>query len=620
MKNIHIKYQMKLIIMVFLDIISVIISYSFGLLARFDFLFSAIETPYLKTIFPLIITVSVLTLVSYAIFRLYHMVWRFASLPELYRIVEAYILIGVIILPLNQISLINIPKGSLLIGFIVNFFLCVLIRFGYRMQLSLLGSIGRKKKSEKKVLIIGAGQAAQEIIRDINESHRQEYYVVGLIDDNQMKKGRFLEGIKIIGDRNQIASVVENEDVDLIIFAISNIDSKNRREILNLCNDTGCQVMTVPDLYQIYSGEVKVSRLKTVEIEDLLAREEIKVDSEQILRSFQGKIVMVTGGGGSIGSELCRQIVQADPELLIIFDIYENTTYEVQQELRRHYPDVQVIALIGDVADRIRIRSVIETYHPDIIFHAAAHKHVPLMEDSPNEAIKNNVIGTRIICEEAIKGEVKKFLLISTDKAVNPTNIMGASKRLCEMIIQMMARRHTNTVFGAVRFGNVLGSNGSVIPLFKKQIAEGGPVTVTDPNIIRYFMTIPEAVSLVLQASYYAKGGEIFVLDMGKPVKIADLARNLIKLSGYKPDEDIKIVYTGLRPGEKLYEELLMNEEGMNKTENDLIFIGHPIEMDDIKFIDDLNHLELECQKDSRTIETEVARIVPTYNPSKSGS
>ena len=611
---------MKLVIMVFLDVISVIVSYSFGLLARFDFQFSAIETPYLKTIFPLIAAALVLTLLSYAIFHLYHMVWRYASLPELYKIVEAYILIGVIILPLNQIPAINIPRGSLLIGFIVNFFLCILIRFGYRILLSLQGNIGRRKKSEKKVLMIGAGQAAQEIIRDINESHRQEYYVVGLIDDNPMKKGRFLEGIRIIGDRTQIPTVVESENVDLIIFAISNIDSKNRIEILNICKDTECQVMTVPGLYQIYSGEVKVSRLKTVEIEDLLEREEIKVDSEQILQSFKGKTVLVTGGGGSIGSELCRQIVQAEPKLLIIFDIYENTTYEVQQELKRHFPDVQILALIGDVADRIRVHSVIEAYHPDYIFHAAAHKHVPLMEDSPNEAIKNNVIGTRIICEEAIKGNVKKFLLISTDKAVNPTNIMGASKRLCEMIVQMMSRKNTNTVFGAVRFGNVLGSNGSVIPLFKRQIAEGGPVTVTDPNIIRYFMTIPEAVSLVLQASYYAKGGEIFVLDMGKPVKIDDLARNLIKLSGYKPDEDIKIVYTGLRPGEKLYEELLMDEEGMNKTENDLIFIGHPIDMDDTKFAKALNDLEQECQKDSPTIEQEVAKIVPTYKPSLSKS
>ena len=607
-------YRTKILLLVFLDVLSIVGSYFFGLWARFDFRFSAIGGRYIENGIYFTLTVTIVSIIAYYVFRLYHSVWRFASMPELYRIVCAYIAIGVFILVSINIPVLRMPRGALLLGYLLSLILCVGLRFGYR---ALRAFAHRSKQGDEaqRVLVIGAGQAAQEIIKDIRAGHADEYNIIGLIDDNPMKKGRYLEGIRIEGDRNDINRIVKEKNVDRIIFAISNIDAASRKELLNICKETGCEMLAVPGLYQLYSGEITVSKLKHVEIEDLLGRNEIKVNLDQILAGLKGKRVMVTGGGGSIGSELCRQIAKAGPDLLIIFDIYENTTYEIQQELKRNLPNVHVLALIGDVTDRKRVSSVLNRYHPDLVFHAAAHKHVPLMEDSPNEAIKNNVMGTLTMCEEAAAAGVKRFLLISTDKAVNPTNIMGASKRLCEMVIQMMSRRNTNTVFMAVRFGNVLGSNGSVIPLFKKQIAEGGPVTVTDKNIIRYFMTIPEAVSLVLQASYYAKGGEIFVLDMGEPVRIDDMARNLIKLSGLKPDIDIEIKYTGLRPGEKLYEELLMDEEGMSKTENDLIYIGHPIEMNDDIFMEELHELDVVSHEESPRIEELVEQIVPTYNP-----
>ena len=609
-----ISYRTKILLLVFLDVLSVVGAYFFGLWARFDFHFSAIGDTYLEAWVYFTATIVVVTIAVYYFFRLYHSVWRFASMPELYQIVFAYIVIAIYVLISINIPMLRLPRGALLLGYLISLILCVGLRFGYRA----IRAFGRRNKpgaEAQRVLVIGAGQAAQEIIKDIRNGHEDEYNIVGLIDDNPMKKGRYLEGIRVEGDRNDIVRIVQEKNVDRIIFAITNIEPASKKELLNICKEAGAELLVVPGMYQLYSGEITVSRLKHVEIEDLLGRNEIKVDLNQILNGMRGKRIMVTGGGGSIGSELCRQIAKAEPELLIIFDIYENTTYEIQQELKRNLPNVHVLALIGDVTDRKRVSSVLNRYHPDMVFHAAAHKHVPLMEDSPNEAIKNNVMGTLTICEEAAAAGVKRFLLISTDKAVNPTNIMGASKRLCEMVIQMMSRRNTKTTFMAVRFGNVLGSNGSVIPLFKKQIAEGGPVTVTDKNIIRYFMTIPEAVSLVLQASYYAKGGEIFVLDMGEPVRIDDMARNLIKLSGLKPDVDIEIKYTGLRPGEKLYEELLMDEEGMTKTENDLIYIGHPIEMNDEIFMKELHELDVVSHEESPRIEELVEQIVPTYNP-----
>lgn len=616
MTKINIKtvsYKTKIGVMVFFDILSIVFSYFFGLWARFDFSFRAINPAFSTNCLYFVCVMTILCILVYYLFRLYHIVWRFASLPELYRITTAYIVIGLAVIFIEYIPVLRIPRGSALIGYILSLFFCVGIRFGYRIYVSFSARRAYSRHDAENVLVIGAGQAGQEIIKDIRVSHSDQYTIVSLIDDNPMKKGRYLEGVKIEGNRYDIERIVKEKHVDRIIFAISNINPSDRKEILNICKDTGCELLTVPGLYEIYSGEVNISRLKHVDIEDLLGRREIKVNNQRILESLHNKTVMVTGGGGSIGSELCRQIAKAGPERLIIFDIYENCVYDIQQELKRTQPNVTVNALIGDITDRTRIKAVLNEYHPEVIYHAAAHKHVPLMEDSPNEAIKNNVMGTLILCEEAIDAKVEKFLLISTDKAVNPTNIMGASKRLCEMILQMMSRRDTDTVFVAVRFGNVLGSNGSVIPLFKKQIAEGGPVTVTDKNIIRYFMTIPEAVSLVLQASYFAKGGEIFILDMGEPVRIDDMARNLIKLSGLKPDEDIKIEYTGLRPGEKLYEELLMDEEGMDKTENDLIYIGHPINMDDLMFEEDLKRLDIASHRESEDIEELVQKVVPTY-------
>ena len=410
-----------------------------------------------------------------------------------------------------------------------------------------------------------------------------------------------------------IIRAVEKYHITTIIYAIPSTDAKDRTAILNICKETGCRLRTIPGMYQLVNNEVSVSRLRDVEIADLLGREQVRVNNDEIFADLKGKTVMVTGGGGSIGSELCRQIAQAEPRQLIIFDIYENNAYGIQLELKKKHPKLDLVVLIGSVRNTNRINSVMQTYRPDIVFHAAAHKHVPLMEDSPNEAIKNNVMGTYKTAVAAAAVGVRKFVLISTDKAVNPTNIMGASKRLCEMVVQMMDRRSANTSFVAVRFGNVLGSNGSVIPLFKKQIAEGGPVTITDKRIIRYFMTIPEAVALVLQASYYAKGGEIFVLEMGDPVKIDDMARNLIRLSGLTPDVDIEIVYTGLRPGEKLYEELLMNEEGLQDTENKLIHIGKPIEMDDAWFMEKLRELEAASKQESDRIKELVSEVVPTY-------
>ena len=607
------RYRFKIITLLFLDVVSVILSYLIGLLARFDFSFAAVGARYLNAWAYFVTAMMFITIAAYLYFRLYHSVWRYASMPELERIVFAYIFIGIMAMLLMFNPVFRIPRGALLIGYLLNFLLCVGLRFGYRSVRYYVNTWTAKVSKGENLLIIGAGQAAQEIIKDIRLGHSDEYKIVGLIDDNPMKKNRDLEGIRVLGNRYDIPEIVKQYDVKHIFFAITNIDGTNRKEILNICKDTGCELQMVPGLYQLYSGELTISRLKHVEIEDLLGRGEVKVNLDQILSSLFGKTVMVTGGGGSIGSELCRQIARANPKLLIIFDIYENSVYEIQQELKRELPNVEVLALIGDMTDRNRVKWVLNQYHPDCIYHAAAHKHVPLMEESPNEAIKNNVFGTLIMCEEAINAGVKRFLLISTDKAVNPTNIMGASKRLCEMIIQMMSRRNTDCTFMAVRFGNVLGSNGSVIPLFKKQIAAGGPVTVTDKNIIRYFMTIPEAVSLVLQAGYYAKGGEIFILDMGEPVKIDDMARNLIKLSGYTPDEDIKIEYTGLRPGEKLYEELLMDEEGMTKTENKLIYIGQPIKMDDSVFASQLDQLNQECHKESNSIEQLVENIIPTY-------
>lgn len=604
--------------MLFLDIISVLVSYLAALLLRFDFVFSSIPREYLDGYMWSMPYWSIITVVVFYGFRLYHSIWRFAGMDEAKRIVQAYIALLFLYLAGAIVMDLHMPKSYYFVGYVFNIILTVGLRFSYRAARSWMAS-REKEKSEKeekpdRVMVIGAGQAGQAVIKEMQSSSHLNTEVCCVIDDNPNKKGRLLEGVPIVGDRYDIVDKVKEYEITRIVYAIPATTGKNRKDILNLCKDTGCRMQTVPGTYQILNGEVSVTKLRDVEITDLLGRAQVRVNNAEILEALQGKVVMVTGGGGSIGSELCRQIAKSDPKMLIIFDIYENNAYAIQQELKRKYPELNLVTLIGSVRNTRRVGSVIEKYRPDVIYHAAAHKHVPLMEDSPNEAIKNNVEGTYKVAQAAAQWGVKKFVLISTDKAVNPTNIMGASKRLCEMVVQMM-NRQSDTDFVAVRFGNVLGSNGSVIPLFKKQIAEGGPVTVTDKRIIRYFMTIPEAVSLVLQASYYAKGGEIFVLDMGEPVKIDDMARNLIRLSGFVPDEDIKIVYTGLRPGEKLYEELLMKEEGMQETANELIFIGKPIEMDDEDFKEKLELLDRESRSESPRIKEIVAEIVPTYHP-----
>ena len=600
------------------DIIGIGMSYFFALLLRFDFLYSKIPVEYLKGYLRSMPWMILITVTVFYIFKLYHSIWRLISLAEFRKILEAYLVLIPIYLVMGFLTHLSMPLSYYFMGYLLSFCFTVGIRFSYRLLRSWVNR-GKemehaKEGKEERVMIVGAGAAGQVLIKELHNSPKVRSRVCCAIDDNPYKKGKFLEGVPIVGNRYDIPEMAEKYGISRIIFAIPAASGKNRKEILNICKGTDCHLQTVPAVYQLVNGEVKVSRLRDVEISDLLGREQIKVNNEEIFAAIQGKVILVTGGGGSIGSELCRQIAHAEPKQLIIFDIYENNAYEIQQELKRKYPELDLIVLIGSVRNRNRITSVMEKYRPHTVFHAAAHKHVPLMEDSPNEAIKNNVMGTYKTATAAAAAGVKKFVLISTDKAVNPTNIMGASKRLCEMVVQMMNRQCPGTDFVAVRFGNVLGSNGSVIPLFKKQIAEGGPVTVTDKNIIRYFMTIPEAVSLVLQASYYAKGGEIFVLDMGEPVRIDDMARNLIRLSGYTPDVDIMVEYTGLRPGEKLYGELLMDEEGLQNTENELIHIGKPIQMDDEWFKDKLKELDKASRQETDRMKEIVAEIVPTYH------
>lgn len=608
-------WMRRAFVLLFFDVISIMASYMAALLLRFDLIFSNIPRGYLTGYIwsmPYWVTISIV--VFYGM-RLYHSIWMFAGIDEAKRIVQSYMILlvfyGVGIFAMD----LRMPRSYFLVGYVFSIMCTVGLRFGYRLLRSYLRSTRSSvEAATDRVMIIGAGQAGKTLILEMQNSRHIKTKVCCVIDDNPNKKRRLLEGVPIVGNRYDIEEMVQEYGITRIVYAIPAASADDRKAILNICKQTGCKMQTIPGIYQLLNEEVSVSRLRDVEITDLLGRAQVKVNNSEILQTLRDKVILVTGGGGSIGSELCRQIAASSPKMLIIFDIYENNAYTIQQELKRLYPDMKLITLIGSVRNTRRIDSVIEMYRPDIVFHAAAHKHVPLMEDSPNEAIKNNVEGTYKTALAAAKHGVKKFVLISTDKAVNPTNIMGASKRLCEMIIQMMDR-HSDTDFVAVRFGNVLGSNGSVIPLFKKQIAEGGPVTVTDKRMIRYFMTIPEAVSLILQASYYAHGGEIFVLDMGEPVKIDDMARNLIRLSGYVPDADIKIVYTGLRPGEKLYEELLMDEEGITETENELIFIGKPIEMDDADFMKKLDLLDEASRGESDRIKEIVAEIVPTYHP-----
>ncbi len=608
-------FSMKTALIVILDLLIILGSYFFALLLRFDFTFTEIPRTLVTAYLHSMVYWCIGTLAVFYIFRLYHSIWTFAGTVEMENILKAYTILLPVYLIMAFMLQMKMPRSYYVIGYVLSFCLTTAMRFSYRFLLAYFKKPSHQQngKQQGRYMIIGAGAAGQMLIKELLISRHLQMQICCVIDDNPIKKGRFIQGVEIVGNRHDIVNMAKAYNITNIIYAIPSCDPKERAAILNICKETNCKLQTIPGIYQLVNEEASVGKLRDIEISDLLGRDQVQVNNEEIFKNIAGKVVLVTGGGGSIGSELCRQIAQADPKQLVIFDVYENNAYAIQQELKRTYPELNLETLIGSVRNTKRIESVMEKYRPDMVFHAAAHKHVPLMEDSPNEAIKNNVLGTFKTAVAAARNGVEKFVLISTDKAVNPTNIMGASKRLCEMVVQMMERRSESTSFVAVRFGNVLGSNGSVIPLFRKQIAEGGPVTVTDKRIIRYFMTIPEAVSLVLQASYYAKGGEIFVLDMGEPVKIDDMARNLIRLSGFTPDVDIMIEYTGLRPGEKLYEEMLMTEEGLQDTDNKLIHIGKPIEMDDEWFMSKLKELDEASRSESDRIREIVSEVVPTY-------
>lgn len=600
------------------DILAVIIAYGLALLLRFDMRYSKIPKLYIEGYLYYIVLASVLLVCCYVIAKLYRSVWSYAGINEILKTCVASIVACVLTGVVFSIAIMRMPISFYLIGWILVFGFTASIRMMYRLlrRMRIKADNSKGNTERQNIMIIGAGAAGLVLLREYRNSYYLTDKVKIFIDDNAQKWNKYLDGVLIEGGRDKILESVEKYRINKIILAMPSADRKDIRDILEICKETDCQIQTVPGVYQLVNGEVNVSKLRNVEIEDLLGRDPIEVNLDEILGYIKGKNVLVTGGGGSIGSEICTQLAEHEVGHLIIFDIYDNNAYDIQQKLRWNHPELNLTVLIGSVRNTHRINGVMKKYKPDVVFHAAAHKHVPLMEDSPNEAIKNNVFGTYKTASAAGRNHVKKFVLISTDKAVNPTNIMGASKRMCEMIVQTLNHFY-ETDFVAVRFGNVLGSNGSVIPLFKKQIAAGGPVTVTHPDIIRYFMTIPEAVSLVLQAGAYAKGGEIFVLDMGEPVKIADLAKNLIRLSGYKLGEDIEIEYTGLRPGEKLYEELLMDEEGLQDTENKMIHIGKPIDMDEEKFMHQLIQLRDAANEDSDAIRAMVKEIVPTYQMPK---
>ena len=629
------------------DALSLAFSYFIALWLRFDLRYTTIDYPYLeawKHFLPLYILFS---LAVFWYLKLYKSIWRFASYSELLRVSVATIISALFHTVGITLLYIRMPISYYFIGALLQYVAVLGIRFSYRFIL-LIRKI-RMKQVNSRIMVIGAGSAGQMLIRDIQRAGEVDGEVVCIIDDNQNKWGRTIDNIPVVGGRENILEMVEKYSINKIFLAIPSATAQQRRDILNICNETSCELKNLPGMYQLVLGQVTASAMRNVSVEDLLGRDPIRVDLQEVFQFINGKTVLVTGGGGSIGSELCRQIAAHSPKELIIFDIYENNAYSIQLELKEKYPDLKLIVLIGSVRDSRRIYQVFETYHPEIVYHAAAHKHVPLMEESPCESIKNNALGTYKTAYAALTHGCKRFVLISTDKAVNPANIMGASKRICEMIIQAFDKkikagkaeeipqlythkgmenadktgngtvfRDIHTEFVAVRFGNVLGSNGSVIPIFKRQIEKGGPVTVTHPDIIRYFMTIPEAVSLVLEAGTFAKGGEIFVLDMGSPVKIDTLARNLIRLSGFKPDVDIRIEYSGLRPGEKLYEEKLMAEEGLEDTENSRIHIGKPLCFDVDTFLEKVDGLmEVAYKNKEGEIREMVKDIVETYKPAE---
>lgn len=603
--------RIRMVILMGIDVGAICLASFLGLFIRFDMNIEKIPPDYSKAVLTYLPVYVVATLAVLFLFRMYATMWSVAGIREVGHIIGACSLASLIQIAGMIMLELHVPRSYFVLSF---FILCIfegMVRLSYRIFTTITIS-NYSKKNGKRVMIVGAGTSGAVILKEMTTSRFSEGRVICFVDDDLNKVGKFLNGVPIAGKRKEIPSLVEKHFIDEIYIAMPSASAKDRKEIIEICRETKCRLKILPGIYQLLNGDVSIAKLREVEIEDLLGRESIRVNLDEILNYVSNKVVLVTGGGGSIGSELCRQIAGHKPKQLIVFDVYENNAYDLQQELKDKFPKLNLIVLIGSVRNTHRIESVFEKYRPDIVYHAAAHKHVPLMEDSPCEAIKNNVFGTYKTAKAADKYGTKRFVLISTDKAVNPTNIMGASKRMCEMIIQMM-NSQSKTDYVAVRFGNVLGSNGSVIPLFKKQIEQGGPVTVTHPEIIRYFMTIPEAVSLVLQAGAYAKGGEIFVLDMGEPVKILDLANNLIRLSGYRPEEDIKIEFTGLRPGEKLYEELLMKEEGLQDTPNKLIHIGKPIEFDAEMFCNQLENLYEIANQDSEKIRNVVQQIVSTY-------
>lgn len=648
--------KLVMLYLVVYDIIAINFSYFAGLWIRFDLKFSAIPQDLLLSFSRFAPIYTVITIAVFYAFRLYGSIWRFASVTELGQLVLASVVTTIVHTVGITLLFQRMPISYYMMGAVLQFCLVTIVRFLDRFIGLERSKIRKRSNAAHRAMIIGAGSAGQSIIRELKTSSHTDVYPVCIIDDDKAKQGCFLDGIPVAGGRDSIMEAVRKYEVDTILFAIPTTSAENKRDILNVCKETGCKLQSLPGIYQLVNDRVSMTDLRPVAVEDLLGREPIKVNMDEIYEHIKGRRILVTGGGGSIGSELCRQIAAHDPEQLVIFDIYENNAYEIQQDLKYKYADrLNLVVLIGSVRDSRKMDDIFCRYRPQIVFHAAAHKHVPLMEDSPCEAIKNNVIGTYKTAYYALKYGVEKFVLISTDKAVNPTNVMGASKRLCEMVIQTMDavsredrmellpvlhdhwdgsdrcpvpeydgedlkieasndKDRKRTKFVAVRFGNVLGSNGSVIPLFKKQIEHGGPVTVTDPEMTRYFMTISEAVSLVLQASVYAWGGETFVFDMGDPVKIDTLARNMIKLSGYKPDRDIKIEYIGLRPGEKIFEEMLMSEEGMKQTDNKLIYIGKPVEFDVEAFLGQLETLARASYNNENIVDL-IKDIVPTYRP-----
>ena len=567
---------------------------------------------YLKLYLGYAVINTVVTIVMFALFNLYNSLWEFAGYNELVRIGCASVASALV----NFVLMMVIEDSRMPLSFPIVYSMLLAAGTG---TLRLIYRALRRKRADrstaekKRTMLIGGGQAGAMVLREFRYSAHSENKVVCVIDDDRSKWGSFIQGVKIVGGKESIVSAAEKYNVEEIILAIPSASRRQKLDILEICHATGCKLRTLPGLYQLANGEVSIQKIREVDIEDLLGRDIVKIDLNEVAGYIKDKVVLVTGGGGSIGSELCRQAATQKPKTLIIFDIYENNAYELQMELRRQHPELDLVVLIGSVRDKGRVDYVFDKYRPDIVCHAAAHKHVPLMEDSPLEAIKNNVFGTYNVAEAADRYGARRMILVSTDKAVNPTNVMGASKRICEMVVQMWNGR-SKTEYVAVRFGNVLGSAGSVIPLFRRQIKEGGPVTVTDKNVIRYFMTIPEAVQLIFQAGAYAKGGEIFVLDMGEPVRIDDLARNMIRLSGLEPDLDIPIVYTGLRPGEKLYEELLLSGEGMQKTANDLIYIGGEAPFDEALLSEKLTELSELHEGEEMLLRTKISELVPTYH------